>query len=73
MNGHETHPTTLKTTGQLTTHPQTPADEAGRMYGGMVRTSPDWLSPGIDGGKREDPRPYPSVQSPRGEAEPLAR
>ena len=27
-------------------------------------TSPDWLSPGIDGGKREDPRPYPSVQSP---------
>jgi len=32
--------------------------------GGMVNTSPDWLSPGIDGGKREDPRPYPSVQSP---------
>ena len=27
----------------------------------LVTTSPDWLSPGIDGGKREDPRPYPSV------------
>ena len=25
----------------------------------MVTTSPDWLIPGIDGGKREDPRPYP--------------
>ena len=73
MNGHETHPTThWKTTGQLTTHSQAPADEAGRMYGGMVTTSPDWLIPGIDGGKREDPRPHPPVQSPRGEAEPLA-
>ena len=39
----------------------------------MVTTSPDWLIPGIDGGKKEDPRPYPPVQSPRGEAEPLAR
>ena len=26
-------------------------------------TSPDWLSPGIDGGKREDPRPPLSLSS----------
>ena len=32
----------------------------------MVRTSPDWLSPGIDGGKREDPRPFPQF-NPREE------